>query len=183
MKNTAIRTKIIILLGDITKDHQVEAIVNAANPQLLGGSGVNGAIQKAAGPLLLQECIKIGGCPVGHAKITSAYKLPCNYVIHTPGPIYSANNTQQAHLLAMCYMNCLHLAQIHHIHSLAFPSISTGIYGYPIEQACQIALKTVWEYVNKHPYVFEKILFILFDATTYEAYCKTAKKLNIPVTE
>lgn len=183
MENKKRETKIQILLGDITKNHQVQAIVNAANPQLLGGSGVNGAIQKAAGPMLLQECIKLGGCPVGHAKITNAYKLPCEYVIHTPGPIYSLNNPQQGGLLALCYINCLNLAHTHHIHSLAFPSISTGIYGYPVQEASQIALKTVWEYVKKHPFVFEKILFILYDKQTYQTYLQSAAALSIPFSQ
>lgn len=156
-----------IIMGDITTS-QVDAIVNAANETLLGGSGVDGAIHRAAGPELLQECRTLHGCKTGQAKITRAYRLPCQYVIHTPGPIWRGGEHGEAALLASCYRSCLELAVKNGCRSVDFPSISTGIFGYPIRQAAHIALKTMVEFVREHPEM--DVRMVCFDAKTLEAY-------------
>ncbi|MDO9111107.1 MAG: O-acetyl-ADP-ribose deacetylase [Desulfatirhabdiaceae bacterium] len=145
--------------GDITR-LKVDAIVNAANTSLLGGGGVDGAIHRAAGKELLAECRSIGGCPVGEARITRGYLLPAPYVIHTVGPVYRGT-TQDAVLLSRCYENSLKLAAEHHLSSIAFPAISCGAYGYPIEKACRIALDTCRKALDTWPDI-QKIIFVLF---------------------
>lgn len=149
-------TKITVVLGDITKE-DAEAVVNAANPSLLGGGGVDGAIHAAAGPDLLEEARKLGGCKTGDAKITNGHKLPADYVIHTVGPVYGMTHGHDAALLASCYRRCLDLAHAHLIRTVAFPSISTGAYGYPIEEAAPIAVATVKQWVAEHPDAFDEI--------------------------
>ena len=155
--------------GDITK-LQVDAIVNAANKSLLGGGGVDGAIHRAAGPELLAECRGLHGCNTGQAKITKGYRLPAKYVIHTVGPIYSGSPDDPVKL-ADCYRNSLDLAAENDAHSIAFPAISTGVYGYPKEDACKIAVETVCTWMENHPDYGMRVIFSCFDqgtATLYE---------------
>ena len=166
MKNT----EIIAVRGDITKDHGVQAIVNAANTSLLGGGGVDGAIHRAAGPELLDECRMLNGCKTGQAKITKAYRLPCEYVIHTPGPYWSGGRSHEPELLASSYRSCLELAVEHGIRSVAFPSISTGIYSFPLDQASVIAVRTAKEFVDEHPGALDVIKWVLFDDVTFTVY-------------
>ena len=165
-------TEVKTIQGDITKDHGVSAIVNAANRSLLGGGGVDGAIHRAAGPKLLEECRTLHGCETGEAKITGAYKLPCDYVIHTPGPVWGGGHRNEPQLLANCYKNSLQVALDNGIRTIAFPSISTGIYSYPLEQAAEIAVRTVEEFVTAHPEAFDLVMWVLFDARTKAAYDK-----------
>ena len=165
------------VLGDITKQTDVEAIVNAANNSLLGGGGVDGAIHRAAGRELLAECRTLNGCETGEAKITSAYKLPCKYVIHTVGPIYRGGNSGEPQLLANAYKNSMKLALQNKIRTIAFPSISTGIYSYPLEEAAEIAIKTVNDFYLEHQNEFDCIRFVLFDARTKQAYDNAKNKI------
>lgn len=156
--------------GDITRIDTVEAIVNAANNSLLGGGGVDGAIHRAAGKELLEECRTLHGCRTGEAKITKAYKLPCKNVIHTVGPVWNCGNSGEAGLLADCYYNSMELARQHGIRSIAFPSISTGVYSYPVEQAAKIAVQTVRDYGKEYKTAFDKVVWVLFDDKTYRIY-------------
>ena len=165
-KGTIIR----LVQGDITKVSDVEAIVNAANKSLLGGGGVDGAIHRAAGRELLDECRKLHGCDTGNAKLTGAYKLPCKYVIHTVGPVWNGGRRREAELLAGCYRNSLQVAVDHQIRSVAFPSISTGVYRYPVDQAAELAVRTVFEFLDNHPGELDLVEWVLFDRRTYDAY-------------
>lgn len=170
--------KIETVLGDITKQTDVEAIVNAANNSLLGGGGVDGAIHRAAGRELLAECRTLNGCETGEAKITSAYKLPCKYIIHTVGPIYRGGNSGEPQLLENAYKNSMKVALQNKIRTIAFPSISTGIYSYPLEQAAEIAIKTVNDFYLEHQNEFDCIRFVLFDARTKQAYENAIDKIK-----
>ncbi|MCI8371916.1 MAG: O-acetyl-ADP-ribose deacetylase [Lachnospiraceae bacterium] len=172
-----IREILTLTKGDITNDHRVQAIVNAANTSLLGGGGVDGAIHRAAGPELLFECRLLNGCKTGQAKITKAYRLPCDYVIHTPGPHWNGGRSQERELLASCYRSCLELAVQHGIRSLAFPSISTGIYRFPLEEAAEIALRTAMEFAGEHAGAFDRILWVLFDEGTLAVYKQKLEEL------
>ncbi len=157
-------------LGDITKITNVQAIVNAANTSLLGGGGVDGAIHRAAGPELLAECRTLHGCKTGCAKITKAYKLACDYVIHTVGPIWYGGNDNEEELLANCYRNSLQLAVENNIRTIAFPSISTGVYSFPADKAAKIAVATVREFLEENPDKIDLVQWVLFDEKTYNAY-------------
>lgn len=159
---------IVIDLGDITK-LRVDAIVNAANKSLLGGGGVDGAIHRAAGRQLLEECRGLHGCETGQAKITKGYNLPAKHVIHTVGPIYSGSATDPVKL-ADCYRNSLDLALENDIHSIAFPAISTGVYGYPKADACRIAVETVCSWLAEHDGYDMEVIFSCFDDATAALY-------------
>lgn len=154
--------------GDITK-LDVDAIVNAANSSLLGGGGVDGAIHRAAGPELLAECRALGGCPTGEARITRGYRLLARHVIHTVGPVWRGGTQGEPELLASCYRNSLALAVEHGVRTIAFPAISCGIYGYPIEQAARIAVEETQRFVREHPSI-ESVLVVCFDDECARAY-------------
>ena len=161
-------TQIEAKQGDITQE-EVDAIVNAANTTLLGGGGVDGAIHRVAGPELRAECATLGGCPTGEARLTRGYRLPARYVIHTVGPVWSGGAKGEPDLLRRCYVNALGLADQHGIRRLAFPSISTGAYGYPVSQAAWTAIETVREYAKGETEV-ELVRFVCFSADDLAVY-------------
>ena len=160
--------KIELYQGDIT-DLEVDVIVNAANTSLLGGGGVDGAIHRAAGSGLLEECRTLGGCAVGEAKVTSAYNLPCKFVIHTVGPVWKGGKDNEPELLESCYLNSLRIASNMKLRTVAFPSISTGVYGFPKDGAAEIAINTVRKFLEDNS-VIEKVIFSVFDAENHEIY-------------
>lgn len=160
--------KIQIVRGDITK-LEVDAIVNAANTTLLGGGGVDGAIHRAAGPQLLEECRTLNGCPTGEAKITKGYKLPAKWVIHTVGPVWSGGTRNEDAKLESCYQNSLKLAQDNNIESIAFPAISTGVYRFPLERATKIAVKTAKTALDKTSNI-KRIIFVCFSDDALKVY-------------
>jgi O-acetyl-ADP-ribose deacetylase (regulator of RNase III) len=164
-----------IIDGDITQQ-QVDAIVNAANRSLLGGGGVDGAIHRAAGPQLLAECRMLNGCPTGEAKITRGYHLPANHVIHTVGPVWRGGNANEEPLLENCYRNSLQLALQHDIRSIAFPSISTGVYGFPIDKASRIAIRTVKAFLEEHASI-QQVIFVCFGQHDYQIYQDALKEV------
>jgi len=160
--------RISVIEADITKQH-VDAIVNAANTTLLGGGGVDGAIHRAAGPELLEECRTLGGCATGQAKITRGYDLPARHVIHTVGPVWSGGDRDEDSLLASCYRTSLHLAKQHKLRSIAFPAISTGVYRFPLQRATEIAVREVRAFLEQSP-LPEKVIFVCFGRETLECY-------------
>jgi O-acetyl-ADP-ribose deacetylase (regulator of RNase III) len=167
--------RIEIQEGDITK-LKVDAIVNAANTSLLGGGGVDGAIHRAAGPELLEECRTLNGCQTGEAKISKGHKLPAKWVIHTVGPRWHGGQRNEERLLANCYRNSLALTEKHGIRTIAFPSISTGAYGYPIEEACRIALTEIQSFLDGNTFV-EKVKLVCFGKEDYQVYRDAAREI------
>ncbi|MGJ3238600.1 MAG: O-acetyl-ADP-ribose deacetylase [Anaerolineae bacterium] len=177
MTKTTIRTTTIELVqGDITVQ-AVDAIVNAANSDLVGGGGVDGAIHRAAGAELMKACQKIGRCPTGGARITEGYQLPAKYVIHAVGPIYT-QHTNPADLLASAYHHSLQLAHEHGLRSVAFSAISTGVYAYPMDAAARIALNTAITYIEKHQPALELVRFVLFTTHAFTAFSQALTKLR-----
>ncbi|SMB92342.1 O-acetyl-ADP-ribose deacetylase (regulator of RNase III), contains Macro domain [Thermanaeromonas toyohensis ToBE] len=174
------QTKLVLMQGDITVQ-DTEAIVNAANEGLRGGGGVDGAIHRAGGPAIAEECRRIreerGGCPTGQAVLTSGGWLKARYVIHAVGPIWSGGNKGEDNLLASAYRNSLELAREHGIKSLSFPSLSTGAYRFPVDRAARIAMRTVVEYLEQHPDTFTEIRFILFSEPILKAYEEALNEL------
>jgi O-acetyl-ADP-ribose deacetylase len=168
--------RIELLRGDIT-ELAVDAIVNAANSSLLGGGGVDGAIHRAAGPGLLAECRTLGGCATGEAKITGGYHLPARFVIHTVGPIWRGGQQGEDELLARCYRNSLALAVAHGLQTIAFPSISTGAYGFPIERACRIALGEIAAFLVQDQ-TLTRVLAVCFSAADYQHYLSAYQVLT-----
>jgi O-acetyl-ADP-ribose deacetylase len=164
--------------GDITRQ-ATEAIVNAANSRLAGGGGVDGAIHRAGGPTIMEECRKLGGCPTGQAVITTGGMLKAKYVIHTVGPIYRDGSRGEADLLASSYRESLKLAHQKGLKSIAFPSLSTGAYGYPLDEAARVAVKTVIDYLKANS-VFDRVGFVLFGSESFNAYEQAAQKILGP---
>jgi len=165
--------RIEVVEGDITRQ-QVDAIVNAANVTLRGGGGVDGAIHRAAGPQLLEECRKLNGCPTGEAKITRGHHLPARWVIHTVGPVWRDGQHHEDDFLTNCYRNSLALAEKHGICTLAFPAISTGAYGFPLERAVKIAVREARTFLEESKTV-KKVIFVCFGTAAYEAYLSEVK--------
>jgi O-acetyl-ADP-ribose deacetylase (regulator of RNase III) len=168
MNHPELKKRIEVIQGDITLQ-RVEAIVNAANQSLLGGGGVDGAIHRAAGPHLLEECRTLHGCETGSAKLTKGYDLPAKWIIHTVGPVWRGGGHGEDRLLAECYQSCLKLAKEKQIRSLAFPSVSTGAYGFPIDRASKIAAREIENHLQ-HNLLPKKVIMVCFDTTTYQEY-------------
>lgn len=175
MDVTVSKSTLSLVEGDITKE-ETDAIVNAANTNLSGGAGVDGAIHRAGGPSIMAECRKIGGCPTGQAVITTGGNLKAKYVIHTVGPIYQGGTKGESAFLKSAYLESLKLASAKKIKSVSFPAISTGVYGYPIHEAAKIALKTAIDYLKEHSDI-ELVRFVLFGQKTYDIFAEELKKL------
>ena len=173
-KFNSVNSRIEVIKKDITK-LKIDVIVNAANSRLLGGGGVDGAIHRAAGPELLEECKTLNGCLTGEAKITEGYKLQAKYVIHTVGPVWRGGNNNEAVLLENCYKNSLLLAQTYNCETIAFPNISTGIYGYPKQEAAEISIRTVKDFLKTEK-ILTKIYFVCFDDINFSIYSEISRK-------
>lgn len=169
-------TQIKVVQGDIT-ELKVDAIVNAANSSLLGGGGVDGAIHRAAGRELLEECRKLGGCETGEAKITKGYNLPAKWVIHTVGPVWQGGNNSEDELLASCYRQSLALAEEYKIEAIAFPAISTGVYRFPIERASKIAVSEVNKFLESDR-LLKQVIFVCFGQATYDSYLQIVSEIS-----
>ncbi|NEU73189.1 O-acetyl-ADP-ribose deacetylase [Hassallia byssoidea VB512170] len=169
-------TQIEVVQGDITQ-LKVDAIVNAANSSLLGGGGVDGAIHRAAGRELLEECRKLGGCETGEAKITKGYNLPAKWVIHTVGPVWEGGNYGEDELLASCYRQSLALAEEYKISAIAFPAISTGVYRFPLERASKIAVSEVNKFLESDR-LLKQVIFVCFGQTAYDSYLKAMQEIT-----
>jgi O-acetyl-ADP-ribose deacetylase (regulator of RNase III) len=167
--------RLVLVRGDITRQ-QVDAVVNAANTSLLGGGGVDGAIHRAAGPRLVQECRALGGCPTGEARITRGHDLSARWVIHAVGPVWRDGRSGEPELLAGCYRNALDLAARHGVETIAFPSISTGAYCFPVEQACRIALREIRRGLDEHPGI-KVATVVCFDSETLRAYREALEEM------
>ena len=165
--------RIEIVQGDITKQ-KVDAIVNAANNSLLGGGGVDGAIHREAGPELLEECRKLKGCPTGQAKITRGYRLPAKWIIHTVGPVWKGGNYKEDEHLACCYQSCFVLVEKYQFKTIAFPSISTGAYRFPLERAIKITLRETNNFLKDNNFI-KKIIFVCFTREVYDCYIRELK--------
>ena len=174
MIDASVFKRIEAVEGDITRQ-QVEAIVNAANSSLLGGGGVDGAIHRAAGPELLEECRRLNGCQTGHAKVTKGYRLPAKWVIHTVGPVWSGGAAGEDELLASCYRSCLQIAREKQIQTLAFPSISTGAYGFPMERAARIGVREVATGLNENPAIAQ-VRLVCFGKSAYEIHARALQE-------
>lgn len=170
-----IKKRISLIKGDVTKV-KAEAIVNAANKTLLGGGGVDGAIHRAAGPELLKECKRLGGCETGEAKITNGYNLPTDHIVHTVGPVWKGGDKKEKKQLASCYQNSLELASKNNIKSIAFPAISTGVYRFPVEKAAHIALYETKKFLAENETI-DKVIFVLFSERDYQIYKKAYRNL------
>jgi O-acetyl-ADP-ribose deacetylase (regulator of RNase III) len=175
MISTAWQDRIEVVEGDIT-GQAVDAIVNAANTTLLGGGGVDGAIHRAAGPELLAECRKLGGCATGEAKITKGYRLPAKWVIHTAGPVWRDGLHGEGALLASCYRSCFALAEKHGLHTIAFPSISTGAYGFPMERAALVAVREAKAFLERNTSV-TKVRLVCFGSSAFQLYSQAVKEV------
>jgi O-acetyl-ADP-ribose deacetylase (regulator of RNase III) len=178
MIDKSVSNRIAVIAGDITKQC-VDAIVNAANTTLLGGGGVDGAIHRAAGPELLAECRTLSGCATGQAKITRGYKLPAKWVIHTVGPVWRDGNHSEDELLASCYRSCFALVEQHGIKTVAFPCISTGAYGFPMERAARIAIRETKSFLERNQSI-EKVILVCFGASTLEIYKVALREIGLP---
>ncbi|MFN3411764.1 MAG: O-acetyl-ADP-ribose deacetylase [Exilispira sp.] len=176
MKDIQLLKRIEIYKGDIT-DLKVDAIVNAANTSLLGGGGVDGAIHRKAGKELLEECKRLGGCETGQAKITKGFNLPAKFVIHTVGPVYKDGNHGEHQLLKNCYINSLKIAGEMKMNTIAFSAISTGVYRYPKQEACIIALESTLNFLSQNDYP-KKVIFVCYDEENYKIYLNYFSKLN-----
>jgi len=176
LKKDEIKSRLVLKLGDITKE-EVDAIVNAANSSLLGGGGVDGAIHRGGGPAILEQCRKLGGCEPGDAKITTGGRLRAKYVIHTVGPIWHGGKDNEPKILASAYRRSLEVASKNQCKTVSFPSISTGAYGYPIELAAKIALKTIAGYLSSHPET-EQVRMILFSQNDFEVYSRELREIT-----